>query len=95
MLHPFATMVETTEHKRKQLIFRSWHRGTREMDMIMGRFADQFVPEFSDNELEIYEDLLQVPDPDIYDWICGRADVPANYDNNIVKKLIEHKTHVR
>jgi antitoxin CptB len=75
----------------KRLIYRSWHRGTREMDLLMGSFADRHVPEFSDAELEQYEILLNVADPDLYDWIIGRADAPANYAGPVLDRLMSHQ----
>lgn len=83
-------MVETLDNKRKKLIFRSWHRGTREMDLIMGRFADANMADFSDVEVDQYEELLNVPDPDIYEWICRRTDVPANLRSGVIDKLLAH-----
>lgn len=82
--------VETLETKRKRLIFRSWHRGTREMDLIMGSFAEANVPGFNEAELDLYEEVLQNPDPDMYDWITGRIPVPANINNTIIEKLLQH-----
>lgn len=81
---------EITANKRKQLIFRSWHRGTREMDLIMGSFADKYVHDFTEEELAIYEDVLQIPDPDLYDWVSGRTKPPANQLNPVLEKFIEH-----
>ncbi len=52
-------IVERLENKRKRLIFRSWHRGMKEMDQIMGSFANEFVPSFSEAELDQYEELLR------------------------------------
>lgn len=73
---------------RKKLIFRSWHRGTREIDLILGRFADAHVPDFDEALLHQYDALLQNPDPDLYDWIIGRADVPAGEDSEALRLLI-------
>jgi antitoxin CptB len=78
------------ENKRKQLIFRSWHRGTREMDLIMGSFADQNVHDFNEQELETYAQILQIPDPDLYDWVSGRKKPPANQLNPVLEKFINH-----
>ena len=87
--------LETLDNKRKKLIFRSWHRGTREMDLIMGRFAETNMAEFSDSEVDQYEELLNVPDPDIYEWICGRSDVPANLNSPVVQKLLNNHQYDR
>lgn len=52
--------------RRKRLLFRCWHRGTREMDLILGRFADAEIESLSDSEMDELEHLLEVPDPDLY-----------------------------
>jgi antitoxin CptB len=83
-------IVENLETKRKRLIFRSWHRGTKEMDQILGSFANKYVPEFSESELDLYEQLLENSDPEMYDWICGRVDVPANKNSVILEKLLNY-----
>ncbi len=82
--------TENIENWRKRLIFRSWHRGTREMDLIMGSFAEGHVPGMDADALTQYEALLNVPDPDVYDWIIGRADVPANLINPVIGLLLKH-----
>jgi antitoxin CptB len=82
--------MEDVENRRKRLIFRSWHRGTREMDLIMGTFAEKTVPGMSVAELDLYEELLHTPDPDVYDWVSGQKPVPANVMNPVVEKLLKH-----
>src|SRR5438445_12815648 len=54
------------DDRRKRLLFRCWHRGTREMDLLLGRFADAAIAELSDTELAELERLIEVPDPDLY-----------------------------
>ena len=51
------------DDRRKRLLFRCWHRGTREMDLILGRFADAEIANLSDDELAEFEYLMDVPDP--------------------------------
>ncbi len=58
---------------RKRLIYRARHRGTKEMDLLMGRFADTHVPNMSTEDLARFEALLEESDPVLYDWICGHA----------------------
>lgn len=83
--------LEDIENKRKQLIFRSWHRGTREMDLIMGSFAEKHVPGMDWEELKLYEEVLHTPDPDVYDWITGQKPVPANVINPVIEKLLRNR----
>ncbi|MCB9991500.1 MAG: succinate dehydrogenase assembly factor 2 [Rhodospirillales bacterium] len=81
---------QDTEKQRKRLIFRSWHRGTREMDLLMGSFADKFVSGFPQADLDLYDEILNHSDPDLYNWITGKEDVPANYMNPVMEKLVAH-----
>lgn len=83
--------IDKIEKKRKQLIFRSGHRGTKEMDLIMGSFALKNVPEFSEVQLDLYEELLKENDPDLYNWITGKEEAPANIQNQIFDLLRAHK----
>lgn len=81
---------ETEENTRKRLIFRSEHRGTKEMDLLMGSFARKYVPEFTAAEIAQYEDLLQNNDPDLYNWITGKEEAPANIVNDVFVRLKAH-----
>jgi antitoxin CptB len=64
--------------RRKRLLFRCWHRGTREMDLILGRFADAEIANLSDAELTELETLLEESDPDLYAAITGDKTLPAD-----------------
>ena len=65
------------DDRRKRLLFRCWHRGTRELDLILGRFADAEIADLSDDELGQLEQLLEVPDPDFYAAITGERPLPT------------------
>ena len=71
---------EGLNERRRKLLFRSWHRGIREMDLIMGGFADASIAEHDRCRLDELERLLDVPDQEIYSWITGEGAVPAHYD---------------
>ena len=64
------------DDRRKRLLFRCWHRGTREMDLILGRFADAEIAGLSDGDLTELERLLEVPYPDLYAALTGDALAP-------------------
>jgi antitoxin CptB len=66
------------DDRRKRLLFRCWHRGTREMDLILGRFADAEIGNLSDDELNELERLIEVPDPDLYAAITGDKVLPSD-----------------
>ena len=70
---------EGLDDRRKRLLFRCWHRGTREMDLILGRFADAGIAGLSDGEMAELERLLEVPDPDLYAALTGDAPLPPEH----------------
>lgn len=84
-------MTETLENTKKRLIFRSWHRGTKEMDILMGSFAQEHVPDFNQDEVSIYDEMLELSDPDLYNWYTKREEIPANLDNAVMQKFLAHK----
>ena len=83
-------MSELTQNKRKKLIFRSWHRGTREMDLLLGSFADKHVNEFTEEQLEEYEDLLKENDPDLYNWFSKREEPPEDAKSSVMVLFLNH-----
>ena len=82
---------ESLETARKRLLFRSWHRGTREMDLLLGRFAERNLATFSRRQVDLYEALLEYSDNDLYDWMAGREGPPAALDHDVMKLLINFK----
>lgn len=77
--------------RRKRLIFRSWHRGMRETDLLLGRFADRHVAAMTAAQLDRYEALIGSPDPDIYNWVTGAAPIPADHDTDVMRLLRKFK----
>src|SRR5262245_6214065 len=75
--------------RRRKLLFRCWHRGTREMDLIMGRFADSALAELSDAELADLERLIEFPDHDLLAWVTGEANVPKDVDTGVFRRMRE------
>lgn len=77
--------------RRKRMRYRAWHRGTKESDFILGSFADARLPHLDAAGLDAFEELLDVPDPVIYDWVIGRAPVPDEMDTPLIRELLAHK----
>jgi antitoxin CptB len=73
--------------RRRKILFRSWHRGMRETDLLMGRFADAEIGHLSEPELAEFEGLLEVSDRDILGWLTGGEEVPSSYDTPTLRKL--------
>lgn len=70
---------ETPENRLKRLKMRSWRRGTKEMDMILGPYADANIASLSSSDLELYEALLKENDQDLYVWMSGQQDIPMEH----------------
>jgi antitoxin CptB len=73
--------------RRRRLLFRSWHRGIREMDLVLGRFADAQIAQWSEPELDDYEQLLEIPDQLFFAWVSGAEPVPGEYDTLMFRRL--------
>ncbi|MCB1497277.1 MAG: succinate dehydrogenase assembly factor 2 [Bauldia sp.] len=81
--------------RRKRLAFRAWHRGTRETDLILGRFADAHLASFSESEVAAFERLLDMPDPDILNWVTGAEPVPEECASPVLDRLVAFHNQVR
>ncbi len=80
------------DDRRKRLLFRCWHRGTREMDMILGGFADAHIAALSESEVADLERLIELPDPDLYAALSGGTPLAPEYARGIfvrIKQLTE------
>jgi len=75
------------DERRKRLLFRCWHRGTREMDLILGRFADREIARLSIDELTQLERLIEVPDVDLYAAITGDKVLPAEFAGPLFERI--------
>ncbi len=77
---------EGLDPRRRRVLFRSWHRGIREMDLIMGRFSDAHIAELTDAELDDYERLMEVRDQEVLSWIDGTGVVPPDHDTALFRR---------
>jgi antitoxin CptB len=75
------------DERRRRLLFRSWHRGTREADLIMGRFADAHIGVLTDAELDEYEHLLDALETELLAWLTGVSTVPAQHDTAMFRRV--------
>jgi antitoxin CptB len=75
------------DDRRKRLLFRAWHRGTREMDLILGRFADVEIANLSNDELAQLERLIELPDPDLYAALTGDQPLAAEHDTALFLRI--------
>lgn len=72
-------MPEAPEHRIKRLQMRSMRRGIKEMDLILSAYAEARLPQMDDAGLTLYDQMLNENDHDLYLWVSGQAEVPAEY----------------
>lgn len=77
--------------RRRKLLFRAWHRGMREMDLILGSFADTAIADMSDGELDAFETLMSENDQDLFKWIMGEIPVPGVQDTAMFRRVLAHR----
>lgn len=73
--------------RRKRIRFRGWHRGMKEMDIILGHFIDAELENLSEEELDQFEALLDVADDTLYGWIAGRGPVEPPHDTALFARI--------
>ncbi len=78
---------ENLEIRRKRLKYRSQHRGTKELDLLLGRFAAARLDALDPDQIDRFEALLEAPSPLVYAWVIGQDDPPPEMDSDILQML--------
>jgi antitoxin CptB len=76
--------------RRRRIVYRAWHRGFREMDLIMGSFCDAVIIDLSEAEVGEFEHLIDALDHDLYSWVTGAEPVPTQYDTQLFRRLRDY-----
>lgn len=82
------TAGEDIAMRRKKLRYRAWHRGTREMDLVLGPFADAHVERYDHAQLDRLEALMNEEDPPLLTWVMGQAEPPAGVDRVFLAEVV-------
>jgi antitoxin CptB len=82
------TAGEDIAMRRKKLRYRAWHRGTKEMDLILGPFADAHTDRLDEAGLDRLEALMSEEDPPLLTWVMGQAEPPAHVDRAFLAEVI-------
>lgn len=73
--------------RRRRLLFRAWHRGMREVDLITGPFADAHIGSLSEAEVDEFERLMDVPEPELLAWVMGAQATPPAFDTDMFRRM--------
>lgn len=76
--------------RRRRLLFRANHRGTHENDLMIGGYVAPRLAAFSEDELDALEALLELPDPVLADWLCGREPIPEGVGMPMLHAIRAH-----
>lgn len=71
----------------KRLAYRAWHRGTMEADLMIGGFFDRHAADWDDDEIALFEALLDEQDVDIMAWAFGKQPVPERFSGAMMKAM--------
>jgi len=83
--------MASVDDRRKRLLYRSSHRGMKEMDALLGGYARQNLDHMSASDLPAFEALMDESDNDLMDWIYERVGVPDDKESAVLRKIIEYK----
>jgi antitoxin CptB len=73
--------------RRRRLLFRATHRGTHETDLLVGGYVSSRIDALSEAEMDALEDVLELPDTDLADWLTGRRPIPAEADSAMLRAI--------
>jgi antitoxin CptB len=73
--------------RRRRLLYRATHRGTHETDLLVGGYVAGRIDALSDAEMDALEDVLELPEPDLADWLTGRRPIPPEADNPMLRAM--------
>lgn len=75
------------ETRRRRLVFRAWHRGIKEVDLIMGNFVEKNITDLGEDDCAWFERLFEEQDQDILNWVTGDTPVPEAFDHPLMDAL--------
>ena len=77
------------EARKKRVKIRAWRRGTKEMDLLLGQYADRYLPAMTDGELKLFEELISCDDVDLYPMFVGSVPPYPQFEGLITKILAQ------
>jgi antitoxin CptB len=73
--------------RRRRILFRATHRGTHENDLLIGGYVAPRIAAMTEGELDALEELMDLPDADLADWLTGRKPVPPEADSPLLRAI--------
>jgi antitoxin CptB len=79
---------ENLENKKKKILYQSWYRGCKETDKILGIFARKYVAGMNEDQLNLFQKILDEQDVDLFDWMSGKKPTPQDVQDNVIYQQI-------
>ena len=80
-------MSDSTEIRVRRLVYQASYTGMKETDLLLGQFAKKYLPNLTDEQLDMFEALLEAGDPSIFAWVRGDEQVPAEFDGPVLDMI--------
>lgn len=77
--------------RRRRILYRAWHRGIREMDLVFGQFAEAEIADLSDDALDELETIMAEEDTDLVKWITGENPTPEQYRTPMFARIASYR----
>jgi len=84
---PGTPAAGADDARRRRILFRATHRGTHETDILIGGFVARGIAEFTPDELDQLEEVMELPDVDLADWLTGRRPIPSDSDSPMLRRI--------
>ena len=80
-------MSDSTEIRVRRLVYQASYTGMKETDLLLGQFAENHLPNLTDEQLDMFEALLEAGDQSIFAWVRGDEQVPAEFDGPVLDMI--------
>ena len=90
-VQPTTSELSARHTRVKRLVYRASYTGMKETDLLLGQFAARYLAELSDDELDMFEALLDAGDPKILAWVQGDEEVPKAFQGAVIELIKKFK----
>ncbi|MHC5307300.1 FAD assembly factor SdhE [Bartonella sp. LJL80] len=77
--------------RRRKLVFRAWHRGIREMDLVLGQYVDAHVTTMDEETIDQLEFIMSFEDRDLLTWVTGEVAIPKDVDTPLFQDILNYR----
>jgi antitoxin CptB len=83
-----AEMHNSLDPLRKKLLWRATHRGIKEMDIVVGGFAEAHLASMNQSEINEFQEILEIPDQDLLGWLTRQSEIPADQSSPLLRRML-------